>query len=80
MELQCLAKGAPSVFPAPWSRSQGVLGCISRAINFSSISEMTFGGISMLSLGGVGPSLCRHDPGSCRCLHCAEGVCIRAGP
>lgn len=79
MELQCLAKGAPSVFPLAWSRSQGVLGCNSRAINFSSILEMTFGGISMLSLGGVGPSLYRHDPGSCHCLVCAEGICVSAG-
>lgn len=47
-------KGPPSVFPLPWSRSQGVLGCVSRAINFSSILEMTFGGISTLSLGGGG--------------------------
>lgn len=55
MELQCLAKGAPSVFPLPWSRSQGVLGSVSRPINFSCISEMAFGGISMLSLGGAAP-------------------------
>lgn len=41
---------------------------------------MTFGGISTLSLGGVGPSLCRHDPGSCHCLVCAEGICVSAGP
>lgn len=54
MELQCLAKGAPSVFPLPRSSSQGVLGCVSRVINFSCISGMAFGGISMLSLGGVG--------------------------
>ena len=80
MELQCLAEGAPSVFPLPRSRSQGVLGCVSRAINFSCISEMAFGGISMLSLGGVGPSLCRHDPESCHCLVCAEGICVSAGP
>lgn len=51
-------RGAPSVFPLPLSKSQGGLGCVSTPINFSSVSEMTFGGISMLSLGGVGPPLC----------------------
>lgn len=75
-ELQCLAKGAPSVFPLPSSRSQGFLGCVSRAINFSSILEMTFGGISMLRLGGVGPSFCRHDPESYHCLIRVKGICI----
>lgn len=79
IELLCLAKGAPSVFPLPWSRSQGFLGCVSTAINFSSISGMTFGGISMLSLGGVGPLLCRQDPGSCHCLVCTEGICVSVG-
>lgn len=79
MEQQCLAKGAPSAFTLPRSRSQGVLGCVSRAINFSRILEMTFGGISALSLGGVGPSLRRRDPESCHCLVCTEGICISAG-
>lgn len=72
-------RGPPLCSLYPGARSQGVLGCVSRAINFSSILEMTFGGISMLSLGGVGPSLCRHDPGSCHCLVCAEGICVSAG-
>lgn len=35
-------KGPPSVFSPPWSRSQGILGRVSRAINFSSVLEMTF--------------------------------------
>lgn len=69
-------KGPPSVFPLPWSRSQGVLGCVSRAINFSSILKMTFGGICMLSLGGVG-SL--HDPETCHWLVHAEGISIGTG-
>ena len=50
-------RGPPSVFSLPWSRSQGILSCVSRAINFSSVFEMTFRGISTLSLGGEAPPL-----------------------
>lgn len=73
MELQCLAKGAPSAFTLPRSTSQRVLGCVSRAINFSGVSGMTFEGISVLRLGGVCPhGWCLCDPLRRHCLVCTE--------
>lgn len=72
-------KGPPSAFPLPVSRSQDALGCVSTAINFSNISEMTFGGISNAKPGRGWPNalltrpwelprLCRRDLCHCRAL------------
>lgn len=80
IELHCLAKGAPlSVFHLAWSRSQGILGRVSRAINFSGVLGMTFWRYQHAKPGrGLDPLQCRHDPGSCHRLVCAEGICVSA--